>query len=352
MTMDEVPRALVVEDDRAWQQILREILTDIGLTVDADDVVDAGDAAVARLRAAPHRLAVVDLALGGGEYANHDGLRVLDAVQRLDPGCASILLTGFATVELAVDALTQHGAFHCLRKEAFDRAEFRALVRRALASPPALRAGESSPAPSPASPAPGVALVVEDDAGWRAILAELLQDAGYTARLCNSFGEALGCLRRETFALAVVDLSLGEAVAQELDGYQLLNCTRSHHIPTIVVSGVGDAHAIERVYEEQGVFGYLEKQTFDRRAFLRTVAEAEASRAVGDALAELTERELEVLAALAQGLTNKEIGAALVISPNTVKRHLRAIYAKLDVHTRAAATAKAVSAGIAGIPEV
>ncbi len=53
-------------------------------------------------------------------------------------------------------------------------------------------------------------LVVEDDAGWRSILSELLVDAGHEVRLCASFGDALGYLRREKFILAVVDLSLTE----------------------------------------------------------------------------------------------------------------------------------------------
>ena len=45
-------------------------------------------------------------------------------------------------------------------------------------------------------------------------------------------------------------------------------------------------------------------------------------------------------------MTNRDIAAALVISTNTVKRHLKSIFAKLDVNTRAAATAKAVAAGM------
>ena len=45
-------------------------------------------------------------------------------------------------------------------------------------------------------------------------------------------------------------------------------------------------------------------------------------------------------------MTNKEIAETLVITTNTVKRHLKAVFEKLDVHTRSAAAAKAINAGI------
>ncbi|MCB0197539.1 MAG: response regulator transcription factor [Anaerolineae bacterium] len=48
----------------------------------------------------------------------------------------------------------------------------------------------------------------------------------------------------------------------------------------------------------------------------------------------LTEREIEVLQLLCQGLPDKEIGQKLNISPRTVNGHLSHIYAKLDVHSR------------------
>ena len=123
-------RALIVEDDHAWQQILSEILTDAGLEV---DVAQDLETAVAKLYAAPHRLAVVDLCLNSTDHHNQDGLRVLDAVRRHDPNCVSLLLTGFATAEIAESAVNKHGAFVCLRKENFRRAEFRELVSRVLA---------------------------------------------------------------------------------------------------------------------------------------------------------------------------------------------------------------------------
>jgi DNA-binding NarL/FixJ family response regulator len=363
-------RALIVEDDHSWQQILSEILGDTGLDV---DVADSLGSASASLRAVPHRLAVVDLSLGGSDHHNRDGLAVLDAVRRFDPGCVAIMLTGFATVELAVSALTEHGAFNCLRKETFNRAQFREVISRALALAPPAAAdlqGEALPAGAQAdqsqaagqASAPGcLALVVEDDAGWRSILSELLADAGYVVRECCSFGEALGRLRREKYALAVVDLALtpgprGAVGAgsprgrggrgEGLDGYRLLASTRAAAIPTIVVSGTATPPDIERAYAEHGIFAYLEKQTFDRRAFLRTVDEAQAAGPTGGELNCLTGREREVLELLARGMTNKEIAEALVITTNTVKRHLKAIFEKLEIHTRAAAAAKAISAGV------
>lgn len=53
----------------------------------------------------------------------------------------------------------------------------------------------------------------------------------------------------------------------------------------------------------------------------------------------LSRRELEVLRLVASGKSNREIAAALVISEHTVARHLQNIFAKLDLSSRAAATA-------------
>jgi DNA-binding NarL/FixJ family response regulator len=52
----------------------------------------------------------------------------------------------------------------------------------------------------------------------------------------------------------------------------------------------------------------------------------------------LTAREVEVLRLVAQGLTDAQVAVRLVISAHTVHAHLRAIYGKLEVSSRAAAT--------------
>ena len=61
----------------------------------------------------------------------------------------------------------------------------------------------------------------------------------------------------------------------------------------------------------------------------------------------LTTREAEVLSLLAEGLTDPQIAERLYVSRNTVNAHLRAIYGKLGVNTRAAAARLATERGLA-----
>lgn len=68
----------------------------------------------------------------------------------------------------------------------------------------------------------------------------------------------------------------------------------------------------------------------------------ERARPVAEAPAGLTTREVEVLRMLARGMTNKETGQQLEISPKTVGRHVESIYSKIGASTRAAAALFAV----------
>ena len=67
-----------------------------------------------------------------------------------------------------------------------------------------------------------------------------------------------------------------------------------------------------------------------------------SSGAATDRMATLTERERQVLRLLADGQTNEEIGRALVISPDTVRTHVRKAMSKLDADTRTQAVATAL----------
>jgi DNA-binding CsgD family transcriptional regulator len=81
------------------------------------------------------------------------------------------------------------------------------------------------------------------------------------------------------------------------------------------------------------------RATFERLGAAPALAGAAA---VGAAYPDgLTAREVEVLRLVAQGLTDKEVGAQLYISPRTVDGHLRNIFAKAGVSTRSALAAYA-----------
>ncbi len=86
---------------------------------------------------------------------------------------------------------------------------------------------------------------------------------------------------------------------------------------------------------------------------LRAVLES-LSAAPGRALTEtgeqLTEREVEILALLADGKDNQAIADALVISPNTVRTHLQNIFSKLGVHSKFEAVTLAAKSGILRSP--
>jgi LuxR family maltose regulon positive regulatory protein len=72
-----------------------------------------------------------------------------------------------------------------------------------------------------------------------------------------------------------------------------------------------------------------------------------SSRQTGDKLVEpLTEREVEVLRLIAQGLSNREIGERLFLALSTVKGHTRIIFDKLQVQRRTEAVARARELGI------
>jgi DNA-binding NarL/FixJ family response regulator len=83
-----------------------------------------------------------------------------------------------------------------------------------------------------------------------------------------------------------------------------------------------------------------------KRLIERFVAQAPAEITKPQELAELSERELDVLRLLADGLSNEEIGERLFISRATVKTHVANVLAKLGVRDRIQAVVFAYESGL------
>jgi DNA-binding CsgD family transcriptional regulator len=77
-------------------------------------------------------------------------------------------------------------------------------------------------------------------------------------------------------------------------------------------------------------------------------APARSAAAAPPVFARLSAREREVLAVLAEGVTNQELADRLFISERTANRHLSNIFTKLGVRTRTAAARVAIEAGLTG----
>jgi DNA-binding NarL/FixJ family response regulator len=89
--------------------------------------------------------------------------------------------------------------------------------------------------------------------------------------------------------------------------------------------------------------------TLDEAVRYALGAKQAAARPAEDATASsslLSEREGEVLSLVAEGLTNPQVAEKLYLSPRTVGQHLRSIYRKLGVSSRAAAVREASERGV------
>jgi LuxR family transcriptional regulator, maltose regulon positive regulatory protein len=98
----------------------------------------------------------------------------------------------------------------------------------------------------------------------------------------------------------------------------------------------------------RSLLAYLDQllERFPASARERMPAPVPAKRPQPGLIEPLSERELEVLRLVAEGLSNGEIARKLYLSPNTLKAHTQSIYGKLDVHSRVQAVNLARELGL------
>ena len=206
--------------------------------------------------------------------------------------------------------------------------------------------------------------IVEDDPRLREAIAGLVDTAhGMTCvAACGSGEEALEVLPAKAPDVVLMDINLpgisgtecGRLLKATRGDMQIVMLTSFDDTDSIVASlaagatgyvlkrasGVQILDAVRDVYDGGApMTGAIARKVVQ---LLRSDAAATRRTAAGNpALDVLTERERAVLMALSEGQQYKEVADSLGISINTVRKHIKAIYEKLQVNSRLEAVRKA-----------
>lgn len=201
-------------------------------------------------------------------------------------------------------------------------------------------------------PDPLRVLVVEDQLGLRDALVLLLDTSpGFVcAGQAGSTEEALRLAKDLAPDLVLLDIHLpGRSGVEALPD---LHARWPDAEIVMLTVFEDDRHVFDALCA--GASGYLLKSTPPRQlldqiaevsrggsamspTIARKVVQQFRQPAAGTEIVALTDREKEVLDGLVAGKTTRQIADALFISPNTVAYHIKQLYAKLQVHSRAAA---------------
>jgi two-component system, NarL family, response regulator YdfI len=159
------------------------------------------------------------------------------------------------------------------------------------------------------------------------------------------------------------DLVLLDLRMPGMDGLTCLELLRQRHpnVKAVVLSGVEDTNVMKSAFT-RGAIAFIRKQVDPRdlpsalrQAANGTVAhpifgESEQPQPAGAEGVGLTERELAILGALGDGMSNKQIAGQLWLAEQTVKFHLTNLYRKLNVSTRTEAVNAAYRRGLLESP--
>ncbi|MFB7357337.1 response regulator [Streptomyces gardneri] len=218
-------------------------------------------------------------------------------------------------------------------------------------------AAHEAQTPATADPAPIRVVVVDDHTVMRAGVVALLAPVPDIAVVGEADDGRAGValVERLTPDVALVDLRM-----PVMDGVAATVAIASGPAPTrvLILTTYDTDVEIERAVEA-GAIGYLLKDTTAEQlaeavrgaargetVLAPRVAERLVARMRRPAPVVLTAREQDVLGAVADGLSNAEIGRRLVIAEATVKTHLLRVFAKLDVSDRTRAVVVALEQGL------
>jgi two-component system, NarL family, nitrate/nitrite response regulator NarL len=199
----------------------------------------------------------------------------------------------------------------------------------------------------------GTILIVDDDANYRAFVSSILGRVGYQTSEASSGADALTAVRGERPSCVLLDVLL-----PGVTGYEVCRELRDEHgdaLPIIFVTGErtepGDRVAGLLLGADDYVVKPFDPDELLARVRRMIVRSGLVGRRNGGDVSrnsfDLTDRERQILALLADGLSQKAIAAELVISPKTVATHIQRILVKLGAHSRAEAVAVAHREGLA-----
>ncbi len=183
--------------------------------------------------------------------------------------------------------------------------------------------------------------VVDDDAGVRDALAALIASVGLRVATWGDPQAFLAGHDRQAIGAIVLDLRM-----PGISGLAVLEQLRAQGAdqPVVVLSGHGTVELCRRAFKG-GAAEFLEKPVDDdvlldalQQAVRQHVRSRERRAADDDARsrhARLSPREREVLSLIVAGLTNKDIGRALALSPRTVETHRANLFDKLGTESLA-----------------
>ena len=193
--------------------------------------------------------------------------------------------------------------------------------------------------------------VVDDDGSTRELLAWLMKRNGLKAQVFADARSFLAAYQSDMPGCLVVDLDM-----PGMSGLDLQQYLKQHGVllPVIFLSGRADVSRAVRAVRE-GAIDFIEKPFDYRRVValvdecLRRDAEArerqELRRTNAARIAQLTEREREVMALVVAGRMNREIAEKLDISIKTVEAHRARIMEKLEVSSVAELVQATLGAG-------